>query len=177
VPLVISEFYGGGSYSLPADEQLARFAWYDHEARRDPYVLAALPFTVDPSGAWVGQDYTYAYPAVLDYLVQEKDILNVAAPGPIYLPLINPNAGIAPAPPPVVMPPVDTATHSVTATELNVRLHPYTGALEPPKLGTLREGERVTVIGVFKPDKLPFGWACLSPDGDRWVSMQWLAPI
>jgi hypothetical protein len=35
----------------------------------------------------------------------------------------------------------------------------------------------VTVVGVYKPDNLPFGWACLSPDGDRWVSMQWLAPV
>ena len=178
VPLVISEFYGGGSYSLPADEQVGRFAWYDHEARKNPYVLAALPFTVDPSGAWVRQDYTYAYPAVLDYLVQEKDSFNVAAPGPVYIPLINPNAGGVPVPPlPGEAPPADTATHRVTATELNIRLHPYTGAVEPPKLGTLPEGARVTVLGVYQPAGLPFGWACLSPDGDRWVSMQWLAPL
>jgi hypothetical protein len=176
VPLVISEFYGGGSYSLPPEEQVERFAWYDHEARKDPYVLAVLPFTIDPSGAWTGQDYTYAYPAVLEYLVQQKDILNAAAPAPDETP--TPDLEPPPFSPPVIMPPpAAAATHRVTAVELNVRLHPYTGAVEPPKVGTLPQGARVTVLGVYKPDGLAFGWACLSPDGDRWVSMQWLAPI
>jgi hypothetical protein len=146
-----------------------RFAWYDREARKDPFVLAVLPFTIDPTGAWAGQDYTYAYPAVLEYLVQQKDLLNATAPAPI-----NPPPDVSPL---VDLPPIDMATHRVTATELNVRQYPYTGAVEPPKLGTLLQGARVTVVGVYKPDNLPFGWACLSPDGDRWVSMQWLAPV
>lgn len=78
VPLVISEFYGSGSYSLPPAEQVERFAWYDNECRKDPYVLAVLPFTIDsiPGGDWADQDYTYAYPAVLDYLDREKNLPN-----------------------------------------------------------------------------------------------------
>jgi len=79
--------------------------------------------------------------------------------------------------PPVDLPPADNATHRVTAFQLNIRLHPFTGAVEPPKVGTLAQDARVTVVGVYKPDGLPFGWACLSPNGDQWVSMQWLTPL
>ncbi|MEP7358415.1 MAG: hypothetical protein ABI847_14305 [Anaerolineales bacterium] len=178
VPLVISEFYAGGNYGLLPEEQLARFAWYDQEARKDQFVLAVLPFTVDPSGAWVHQDYTYAYPAVLEYLVQQKDISNVPPPRLIYVPLIGATTVVPDGQPaPEHLPPADTATHRVIATELNIRLHPYTGELEPPKQGTLPQGARVTVLGVYQPAGLPFGWACLSPNGDRWVSLQWLEPL
>lgn len=77
VPLVISEWYAGGNYHLPVAEQMARFRWYDDGLRRDPYVLAVLPFTVDPDTTWREQNYNYVYPAVLDHLAREKDVPNV----------------------------------------------------------------------------------------------------
>lgn len=156
VPLVISEFYGGGGYQQPVADQVARFAWYDREARKDPYVLALLPFTVDPSPNWRAADYTYCYPAVLDYLAQEKDKTNAVT-------------SIPPATP--------APTHRVTATLLNVRQFPFTGAVEPPKVATLPQGTAVSVLGIYQPAALPFGWGCLSKDGNQWVSMQWLAAI
>ena len=175
VPLVVSEFYGG-NYTVPAEEQVARFEWYDREARKDPYVLAVLPFTIDPTDNWRNQDYTYAFPAVLDYLVQEKDGQNVTTleTAPDVRPV---DSGPRPVVEPHPVQPPPRGTHRVTAAELNVRLHPWTGEAVPPKVGSLFEGDVVTVEGVYKTASAPLGWACVSPDGNQWVTMQWLAPL
>ncbi len=107
VPLVVSEFYAGGGYGLPPAEHVKRFAWYDQLARQDPYVLAVLPFTIDPDPGWSHQDYTKVYPALLDYLVAEKDKPNTVtpaatpAPTPVPVVTVKPNPAPAPAPTPV----------------------------------------------------------------------------
>lgn len=74
VPLVISEFYTGGGYNWDKRDMIVgRMIEYDRQIRNDPYVLAVLPFTVDPDGNWQNQNYNPFYPAVLDYVVAEKD--------------------------------------------------------------------------------------------------------
>lgn len=75
VPLVISEFYGGGRYSDPPADQLARFAWYDVRARAEPYLLAFLPFTINSDATWSKADYgpTYASAELWQYIAAEKD--------------------------------------------------------------------------------------------------------
>ena len=152
VPLVVSEFYAG-SYQLTPAEQVTRFAWYDALARQDPYVLAVLPFTIDPDDPWRASDYTYATPALLDYLAAEKDKPNAIAP---------------------VVPPAPTGTHRVKAVILNVRGFPWVGSVLPPLVGTLAQGTVITVLGVYTTSDRPLGWGCISGDGNQWVSMQWV---
>jgi hypothetical protein len=114
VPLVISEFYGGGRYSNPPADQLARFAWYDARARQEPYLLAFCPFTINPDGGWQAQDYgpTYASAELWAYIAAEKDKPNGDdnMPQPLYharalidLTLRNPDG--TPATDPLAAPP------------------------------------------------------------------------
>jgi hypothetical protein len=70
-----------------------------------------------------------------------------------------------------------SGTHKVVASLLNVRQHPWAGNVEPPLVRQLRGGEFVTVRGVYKTPAMEFGWACLSPNGNEWVSMKYLAAI
>jgi hypothetical protein len=170
VPLVVSEFYAGGSYQLAPAEQVVRFAWYDKLARQDHYVLAVLPFTIDPDDTWRNSDYTYAFDAVLDYLAAEKDMPNATAPGPAPVPIPDPGPAPQPAPAPA-------GTHRVTAITLNIREFPWTGGVEPPLVGTLDQGTVINVLGVYKPADKPFGWGCISADGNQWVSMQWVEAL
>lgn len=79
VPLVVSEFYTGGGYNWDKREMIVgRMKSYDQEVRKDDYVLAVLPFTVDPSPGWMHQNYNPFYPSVLDYVVAEKDKVDMA---------------------------------------------------------------------------------------------------
>jgi hypothetical protein len=126
-------------------------------------VLAVLPFTIDPSPGWEAADYTFAYGAVLDYLAAEKDKPNATT---------SADGGN----PPVVSQ-TAAATHRVKATLLNIREFPWVGAVVPPIAGTLAQGAGVTVLGIYKTDAMPFGWGCISPDGNQWISMQWVDAI
>jgi len=180
VPLVISEFYAGGSYQLSPAEQVARFAWYDRQARQDPYVLAVLPFTIDPDETWRASDYTYAYGAVLDYLAAEKDKPNAANAAPVAPPPPVPDPGGLPLGghhPPEPPPASPAGTHRVTAIQLNIREFPWVGAVLPPLVGTLDRGAVITILGVYKPAGQTFGWGCLSADGNQWVSLQWVEAL
>lgn len=183
VPCVVSEFYSGDFYSAPAADQVEKFAWYDRLVRQDWYVLGVLPFTLDPSEGWRHQDYTYCFPAVLDYLAAERDKPNVTretAPVPVVVTPpepapVTPPEPVTPAP---AGPGVPAApTHRVTAPQLSVRAHPWTGRLEPPRLRLLSEGTRITVFGVFQPAGLEFGWGCISVEGNEWVSLQFVAAL
>lgn len=178
VPCVVSEFYTGDFYSAPPEEQIARMAWYDRLVRQDWYVLAVLPFTVDPSGGWMHQNYTYCLPAMLDYLAAERDVPNVvrgAAPTPEPPPpVVDTTPQREPAPPGPLAP---AATHRVTATQLSVRAHPWTGRMEPPRLRLLDQGQTVRVFGVYHPAELEFGWGCISVDGNEWVSLQFVEKL
>jgi hypothetical protein len=78
VPLIISEFYGGGRYSDSPAEQLKRFAWYDTRARAEWYLIGFSGFTIDPDGAWLDADYTSAYMSAefLNYQLSQRGIPN-----------------------------------------------------------------------------------------------------
>ena len=83
VPLVVSEFYAGGGYAGDgADPQAirGRMAWYDGQAALDYWFWAFMPFTLGPSPGWEGQDYSFAYPALLEYMVDVRDRDNAAPP-------------------------------------------------------------------------------------------------
>lgn len=182
VPCVVSEFYTGDFYSAPPEAQMARFAWYDRLVRQDWYVLAVLPFTVDPSPGWMHQNYTYCLPAMLDYLAAERDVPNSVrgvAPAP---PVVDVTPAPVPAPPAPIPPtpspaPALAPTHRVTAVQLSVRAHPWTGRLEPPRLRLLDQGQAIHIFAVYHPAALEFGWGCLSVDGNEWVSMEFVEKL
>lgn len=71
VQLVISEFYAGGGYTLDPVKVVERMKWYDTLAQKDSYVLAVLPYTIDPTPNWDKSDYTYAYDAIIAYMVTQ----------------------------------------------------------------------------------------------------------
>jgi hypothetical protein len=84
VPLVISEWYGGryaqhGATPLDVVEQVR---WCDEKYREDYYVLGFCPFTLGPTEEWVGQDYEFAYSALVDYVLSVKDEPNALPPEP-----------------------------------------------------------------------------------------------
>lgn len=86
VPMVISEFYDGGSYPGDMPGHLARFRWYDERARTEPYLLAFCGFTIDPDDHWrTISDYTPFYQSaeLWDYVLAEKDRPN-GGPMPFY---------------------------------------------------------------------------------------------
>lgn len=75
IPLVVSEIVFGGGYSQDGtepEEVVRRARWYDEKAREDYYVLGFLPFTLGPTGDWKHQDYEWAYPALVDYVISVK---------------------------------------------------------------------------------------------------------
>lgn len=85
VPLFISEWYGdhyeveGGT---PQDVVEA-VRWYDGLASEDYWVLGICPFTVGPTSEWIdkGADYTFAYPALVDYMREVRHRENALPPG------------------------------------------------------------------------------------------------
>jgi len=76
VPLVISEYYPGASILASSKEITARLAWYDSEIAKDYYVLAVTPFTIDPIGGWNRENYSYAYPDIINYMEAVKNRMN-----------------------------------------------------------------------------------------------------
>lgn len=85
VPLVVSEIGFGGGYSDAADA-LERAKWYDERARQDYWMWGFLPFTLGAVGGWSSQDYDYAYPVLVDYMISIKDEANAKpeeATGPV----------------------------------------------------------------------------------------------
>lgn len=74
VPLVVSEFrFNGADYPITADETVQRARWYDEEFAKDYYAWAFCPFTLGPVPGWEREDYAYAYPALVDYMVSVKN--------------------------------------------------------------------------------------------------------
>lgn len=84
VPLVISEYYAGGTYDeANIGTVLRNLFWYDSEIRRDYYVLGVTPFTFDPDGGWLNQNYNFILPALYDYMVSQRGIPNAGLPSPV----------------------------------------------------------------------------------------------
>lgn len=96
VPLVVTEFYAGGSYH-GGSSVLSRIKWYDTKASTDWYHLGVCPFTVSPTSGWEGQNYEPAYPALMSYMIEVKDRQNAL---PTNVPPIVPPPAPPPAPPP-----------------------------------------------------------------------------
>ncbi len=83
VPLVVSEFYAGGGYAQDGttpEAIVARFRWYDERFRQDYYTLGFCPFTVGPTAEWRNQNYEFAYPQALQYMISIKDEANSQPP-------------------------------------------------------------------------------------------------
>jgi hypothetical protein len=83
IPLVISEIVLGGGYSgeIAPDDVVDRLRWYDDEVAKDWYVWSFLPFTLGGhSTEWGNRDYDFAYPAIVDYMIDVKDKVNAVAP-------------------------------------------------------------------------------------------------
>ena len=98
IPLVISEWYcdryqaDGGT----AAEVVERIRWYDQRARQDYWVLGFCPFTIGPVGGWTRQDYTFAYPSAVSYMLSIKDSPNAS---PSATPPVQVNIAFQPAEP------------------------------------------------------------------------------
>lgn len=82
IPLVVSEIrFNGADYPVSADEVVRRARWYDSEFAKDYYAWAFCPFTLGPTPGWEREDYAYAYPALVGYMISIKNREN-ARPGP-----------------------------------------------------------------------------------------------
>jgi hypothetical protein len=176
VPCVVSEWYAGGGFGQTPAQQVQRFAWYDRLVREDGYMLAFLPFTLDPNDGWKISDYTYAYPEVLKYLVAERGKPNAMMPASTAA-ASSASAATTPtiaASSSTTATPTAGGTHRVTSTQLSVRAYPWTGQAEPPRLRLLEQGMLIRVYGVYKLPEQAFGWGCISPDGNEWVSMEYV---
>lgn len=85
VSLVVSEFYAGLGYDLiNLSRVMDRFKQYDDEVRKDRYVLAFLPFTIDPDDTWLGQNYTPLFDSasMRDYRLARVGLSNATRPTP-----------------------------------------------------------------------------------------------
>lgn len=65
--------------------------------------------------------------------------------------------------------------YHVTANALNVRAFPWVGVIVPPVIRQYTLNTPLTVFGVYKPEGFTYGWGCISPNGDLWVSMKYMA--
>ncbi len=82
IPLVVSEIrFNGADFPISADEVVRRARWYDSEFAKDYYAWAFCPFTLGPTPGWEREDYAYAYPALVNYMISIKNREN-ARPGP-----------------------------------------------------------------------------------------------
>ena len=80
IPLVISEMVYGGGYA-DAFDTAQRAEWYDRQLADDYYVLAHLPFTLGSYGnVWTDQEYNYAYPSFIQYMVSVRERVNADKP-------------------------------------------------------------------------------------------------
>jgi hypothetical protein len=82
IPLVVSEIrFNGANYPINADETVRRARWYDEEFAKDYYAWAFCPFTVGATPGWEQEDYGYAYPSLVNYMISVKNRAN-ARPEP-----------------------------------------------------------------------------------------------
>lgn len=82
IPLVVSEMrFNGADYPISADEVVRRARWYDEEFAKDYYAWAFCPFTLGATPGWEREDYSYAYSALVNYMISVKNREN-ARPGP-----------------------------------------------------------------------------------------------
>jgi hypothetical protein len=95
LPLIMSEIGLGGGYESDqtAQEVVQRVRWYDERAREDYWVLGFCPFTLGPMGGWADQDYEFAYPALVEYMISIKDEPNALPEEPSPLPRPKPSRG------------------------------------------------------------------------------------
>lgn len=138
VNCVVSEFRASGE-NLSTDETVTRLKWYDQLAQKDNYILAVLPFTIDPPANWANQDYTKDYDGIINYMVTQ---LNNPVPTPI---------------PPIPQPPVSKQLVGLHG-RANGRMQPAdfacvsTGKIEAVKLLSTAAPEDVDSLKHIKSD-------------------------
>jgi hypothetical protein len=83
VPLVISEWNCDRYQEQGGTPQgvVSGVRWYERRLAEDYWVLGVCPFTVGPSAAWDDDDYTFAYPALVDYMAGIRNRQNALPPG------------------------------------------------------------------------------------------------
>lgn len=112
IPLVISEIVFGGGYANGISGQgvAQRAAWYEARAKDAYYLLGHLPFTLGGIGTgWDHQEYSFAYPALIDLMTSLRNRPNANRPAPV--PTSVPQATNTPRPPTwTPQPPPPTAT-------------------------------------------------------------------
>jgi len=134
----------GGNPRRYLDEMLKH---YDAGLRQDSYVLGAAIFTF--GNGWF--EHNVEGTGLTDLIIEYDKQLQVVSPTPAPALFYNAqvtNAGI-----------------------LNVRAHPWSGKVEPPKVRQLVLGAKVFVTCTCN------GWACISPDGNEWVSQKYLRQL
>lgn len=162
VPLLISELVVGGGFSASNWQMIwNNMAAYDHEIRQDYYVVGATPFILskpaDP--AWPDYSPVWDDPRTTDYYAAQKDVAN-AVPDSTETP-----------------PPVGYTHLVYNCAALNVRRYPWAGRAEPVIARRIVAGQPVTAYGVYRDHDMRYGWACISDDGDEWVSSYYLRPV
>lgn len=133
----------------------------DGELRKDHYVRGAVVFTCGQGWPEHNIDGTHISQWLIDYAKNAPPITFGATGGTT-----------APLPPTAPLP-----THRVTASILNVRGHPWTGTVTPALVGQLMNGTRIRVEGWIKFGSMQYGWALISPHGEKWVNGKYLAEI
>ena len=69
IPLVISELTFAGWHTTTADNLIHnQLAWYDSEARKDPYVIGFTVFTAGANSHWDNYDLNSIMPELTDYV-------------------------------------------------------------------------------------------------------------
>ena len=69
IPLVISELNFAGWHTTTADNFIYnQLAWYDSEARKDPYVIGFTVFTAGANTQWRNYDLNSIMPELTDYV-------------------------------------------------------------------------------------------------------------
>lgn len=161
VPLIVSELVVGGGFNDANWETIWKWMTvYDRLAREDYYVVVVTPFILsEPGNQWPDYSPIWDDPRTDAYYVAEKDKANALPDS-------------TPTPPPLGY------THLVyNCQALNVREFPWAGRITPAVRRVVAAGTPVNVYGVYQDHDMRYGWACLSDDGNEWVSAYYLRPV
>lgn len=76
----------------------------------------------------------------------------------------------------LILPPNEPPIHygTVSANALNIRQFPWSGDVEPPKVGLLLKGISIPIYDIVMFGEMNFGWGLISEDGNQWVSLRYV---
>jgi len=94
IPLLLTEVNVARPLPLLSTEEwLAQITWYDHQLRRDCYVIGAHLFTLGSAGAWPEYDFARFLPELIAYIIAAKDAQD-EEPSPTPAPPSPPQAPV-----------------------------------------------------------------------------------